>query len=234
MSTLTHIAVHHSGGTATSGIASTIHSTPDQINDFHKGRFNLPSKYIAGQWGGYNFGYSPITRKFHQFRALGEETAAQKGWNFNTISICIFGNYSKLPGMQLSVDKMTEQTEKDIATFIHNLIHNHFVGTDKVVIAPNTKFDLSLDRVRPHRWYANGGTECYGTYLTDDWLRTILAKYKVVPLLPDPVERTKLVQKILKLKMLIKDLIERKTALKVAGMVSSLDKGGCPGHTGEL
>lgn len=226
MSTLTHIAIHNSGGLQLDAYASTRQVTPEQINAYHKGHFQMESKFLPGQWGGYNFGYSPVTREFHQFRAIGEETAAQRGWNFNTISICIFGNYTKRPGSGLSVDPMTPEMEKDIAHFVLDLINGNSRG---YVTAPNTKLDLSMARVFPHRWF-QAGTDCYGTALPDSWIQNLLAKYRYTTNdgIKDVETRDKLRQTLIALILRLRAELARREAIKLAIGGSPFDKGDCP------
>lgn len=219
MAKITHIAIHHSGGTQSNPLASTKGVTFESINAYHKQRWNFPSRFIPNQFGGYNFAYSPVTRSWHQFRAIGEETAAQIGWNLNTIPICILGNYTKG-----GADKMTKQIEEDIAMFILKLIDNP--RGQGFVIAPNTEIDLSISRVQPHRWFNPGHTECYGSALSNSWIAGILAKYKLEKhegLVVDGgrvsrdttietlKERISLLQQILKLMLAIHSFASRKS-----------------------
>jgi len=228
MAVLRYIAVHHSGGTQYNPLASTSHTTHEQINKYHKDFFDFPSS-IPGEWGGYNFGYSPITREFHQFRPLGEETAAQRGWNFNTISLCIYGNYMKIPGSSLSVDRMDEYIERDIALFILKLINKDH-GLWK--IKPYTQFDLSISRVHAHRWFQPTTTECYGTALTDSWVQNILARYRLTKKKNDIEQRLIIYRQLLALFLKIQSLIQQRDAMMVSA--SPFDRGDCPGHVLDL
>lgn len=165
--------------------------------------------YIPGQYGGYNFAYDPKTRVFHQFRAIGEETAAQRGYNFDTISICIIGNYSRVAGTTVPVDPMTETIERDIAKFIYDLIE----GDHDWLVVTDTKIDLSITRVHPHRFYQMN-TECYGMALNDRWITDVLARYTRVPApAPDAGElkvRIKLLQQLVSLYLELAALIQRR------------------------
>lgn len=217
---ITHTAVHHAGGLGANRYASTQHITVKQINSAHKARWNFPSKFIPNSYAGYNFIYTPYDRKFTQTRAIGEETAAQIGWNLNTISLCIVGNYTALPNSQ-TVDPMTKEIEEDVAEFIFDLIN----GSHSWVIAPNTKIDLSLSRVHPHRWY--GHTECYGTGLSDKWLTDLLAAYKKPP--QEPLQkRVALLKKLVSLYLRLLSLQDG-GRIK-ASLGSDFEHRECPGH----
>ena len=175
MGIIKYIALHHSGSLKSNRYASTVKITPEQISNAHKNRWDFPSKYIKREngefwYGGYNVFYSPITRKITQFRAIGEETAAQRYYNSNTFSLCIGGNYLKRRD-GLFVDNMTRQTEEDVASFLDDLIKGN---KRNLVVAPNTTLDFSINRVNPHRFYQRG-TECNGSF-PDSWGRDLLLK----------------------------------------------------------
>ena len=76
-----YIIIHH---TAVSRMLN-----PDQwkqTDAYHKQKFNMLSS--LGYWGGYNYEIS-AGGSIKQFRADGEETAAQVGHNKDSISICM-------------------------------------------------------------------------------------------------------------------------------------------------
>jgi len=87
-----YIVMHHAGGLVNDRLAHTQHLTAEHIDNAHKQRFQMLSSLL--KWGGYNF-YITKDGTVTQFRAIGEETAAQKGYNFNgyAISICLAGNF---------------------------------------------------------------------------------------------------------------------------------------------
>jgi len=204
MSTIRHIAVHHSGGYANNYYGSSFHLTWREINSAHKQRWNFPSQHIKDSYGGYNFIYDPKNNTFHQFRAIGEETAAQLGYNFDTISICIIGNYSLRPGTKEPVDPLTKTTVEDIAIFINDLL----TGNHGYLIKPGTTIDLSPLRVFPHRHYQKS-TECYGTAIKDSWIQEVLSTYKVSPTTGELEKRLELLKLIYKLKLQLASLLAR-------------------------
>lgn len=220
MAIIRNIAIHHAGGFASNPYGSSRGLTWQNVNEAHKARWNFESMFIPGSYGGYNFIYDPKDHSFHQFRAIGEETAAQIGYNFDTLSICIIGNYSIVPGSTLPADRMDEQIEKDIALFTLELIAGNFSG---IKIAPNTKIDLSILRAFPHRHY-QPGTECYGTALTDSWIQNVLSKYTLEPHSQTLQERLGMLQQLLALYMKLNALIALRDAkMRVKG-ASPLDR----------
>lgn len=152
------IAVHHSGGIASDTHASSAHLTFKDIDNAHRHRWNFPSEYIANSYGGYNVAYDPKTREFHQFRAVGEETAAQKGFNFDTFSICIIGNYTE------GVDTLLPHTKIDVVNFLTDLCFGRHAG---LVFAPGTTVSFHPSRIWPHRHFQQ--TECYGDAIEDNY-----------------------------------------------------------------
>ena len=162
-----NIAIHHSGGIG-NNLTSSAFLTWQHINQAHKTRWNFPSQYIKDSYGGYNVVYDPKDRSFHQFRAVGEETAAQKGSNFDTFSLCIIGNFNQTPpGSPLrSVDPLSQQTIDDVVDFLVNLLYNRH---NLVVV---DKLNLSAVRIYPHRFFQS--TDCYGTFLDDMKFRKLV------------------------------------------------------------
>jgi len=168
MARIRHIAIHHSGGTQSNRFASSRNITWQQINAYHRDKWYFKSEIIPNSFGGYNLFYSPVTRKVHQFRAIGEETAAQWGHNFDTISLCIGGNYTKG-----SPDHLTEQNIEDIGAILGALL----TGTHHWHIKRGTEIDLSPQRIRPHRHFQSS-TECYGNGLSDGFfLSSLIRRY---------------------------------------------------------
>ncbi len=63
-----------------------------KINDWHEHKWNFKSS--TGYYGGYNRLLDRDNR-IKIYRADGEETAAQKGDNLESLSLCVAGNYNK-------------------------------------------------------------------------------------------------------------------------------------------
>lgn len=171
---IVNISIHHSGGRANDKYASSATLTPEDIENSHKLRWNFKSE--LGKYAGYNFIYSPIDRKFTQHRKIGEETAAQKGYNFNTISICIIGNYTLQPD-GTPVDTLLPHTSMDVVEFLINLIK----GNHNWAIKEGTQIALTPFRIHPHRFYQQ--TECYGDAIGDEYFKAqvILRYYPKLP-----------------------------------------------------
>lgn len=65
----------------------------DIVNRYHKEKFHVGPSSL-GFWTGYNF-FCERNGKLIQARLLGEETAAQLEHNYDSISICLAGNFNK-------------------------------------------------------------------------------------------------------------------------------------------
>jgi len=163
------IYIHHSGGLGNNKYASTRYLSVEQIAKYHKSSpyltKNFPSKYIDSslKWLGYNAVYDPKNRTFYQGRAIGEATAAQKGYN-DQFSLCVIGNYSKTRvGSPVgSVDKLSKENREDLSEYFFDLINGN---RRNLVVVPGIKLDFSISRLFPHRKVSN--TECYGSFLSD-------------------------------------------------------------------
>lgn len=180
MSTISFIGIHHTGGLGTDNFASTKHLTMDQIDSAHKSRWpDFPSsiKRFNGRpyYCGYNIVLFPDGSHI-QCRAFGAETAAQKGHNFDTISICLVGNFMKRADGS-SVDSVTPAQQRALQSLLKGILSGSHLGI--YVSDPGIKYDLSYSRIHPHRILQPNHTDCYGTYLPDDWARQLA-------LAPDP------------------------------------------------
>lgn len=205
---IANIAVHHSGGVLSDPYASSLHLTPQKISAYHKQRWNgyNPSLHVLDEslrWAGYNVIYDPKTRTFTQCRAIGEETMAQYGHNFDTFSLCIIGNYMLNPATGKTVDPMTPEIEKDIAKYVSKLISGDY---SDVVVVPGTQVSFATSRTHPHRHYQQ--TNCYGTGLTDKWIQDIVMKqmYPPAPVDADLVTRLELLRRLVALYLQVQRL----------------------------
>ena len=140
------VCVHHSGGIENNPLASTKLFTAETINKAHQAKWNYKSS--LGYFGGYNF-FCDYWGNMTQFRAVGEETMAQKGYNFNgqVVSICLAGNFTK--GVDIPSEAQKTALKELILQFPQ---------------VPNTN-------IVPHRHF--GQTDCYGLGLSDDWARNL-------------------------------------------------------------
>ena len=168
-----YICIHHEGGTDSQPSLSAINRTASDVNETHRVRWS----FLSSLWwyGGYNF----FINKFGevtQFRAIGEETAAQYKWNFNgvAISICLAGNFTK--GV-------------DVPTY------------EQTVALKNLVSQLPLAPIVPHRKL--GVTKCYGD-LADDWAESVCKSVQSAPVpVVAPTELSQLQLLLDKIKQLI-------------------------------
>lgn len=137
------VFVHHT--------AVSYNKNPDQweaTNAYHKQVFNMKSS--LGFYVGYNYEISKagIVRKA---REEGEETAAVKGYNKNSISICLDGNFD---------ENVPSTGQKEALTkLLREVMARHNIPASKIV---------------PHRTFAQ--KTCYGSRLSDDWARSLVTE----------------------------------------------------------
>lgn len=160
-----YASLHHTGGVANNRFASTKHLTFNDINQYHKSRWpNFQSS--LGYYTGYNFVVKG--NDWFQTRAIGEETAAQKGYNFDTISVCIIGNYNKLSTGSF-VDEMDAGSERTVKWLLGKLYAGDF--TEFVLYDSVVEVDIKMHNIVPHRHFSI--TDCNGTSLPDSWGRDL-------------------------------------------------------------
>lgn len=169
-----NIALHHSGGSVSDKYFSTAYMSVTDIDTYHHLKWNFKSS--LNFYAGYNVIYDPKSRLFFQMRAIGEETAAQYGHNFDTFSLCIIGNFNLRPfgSPRMPVDQMTFDIENDIAAYLQDLIDGN---KRQLIVSSGTKLDFSYQRVYAHRFFKY--TDCYGTFLTNTWARELASRKKV-------------------------------------------------------
>lgn len=199
-------AWHHTGGFLNNPLASTAFMTALDVDQAHLWRFQFPSQYCkkpsgAPWYGGYNF-FIERDGKITQFRAVGEETAANKTWNFDgvVISSCFAGNFNALSRHSdegLPIDVVTER-QMESACLLDSLI----------VKVPN----------KPHRFF--NPTECYGDSLTDQWINDIL---KVPAEVQPPITELSVLQQMInKIRQLILELQVKinRSSQRLGGVIS--------------
>lgn len=170
-----NIAVHNTGGTQSDPGASSQSMTQKQVNDYHKSKWDFKSD--LGRYGGYNF-FIEKDGSVTQFRKVGEETAAQYGHNFDTVSICLAGNFSVM-----SMDIPTRAQELALVNIMEWLFQYGKGIQNKVYsVKDGTTFDLDVSRIYPHR-LLQVGTECHGLKLKDTWARDLYMKELGIPAL---------------------------------------------------
>src|SRR3990167_4834981 len=173
-------AWHHVGGLGNNPYASTLHLKAEEIDGAHRWRWNFQSSYTK-LYGGYNF-FIDREGKITQFRAVGEETAANKGHNQNgeVISICFAGNFDIDPISAKAVDIPTSQQ-----------VHAAKILNDYLPVVPN----------KPHRFF--NSTNCYGKSLNDGWI------YDILKVSPDIEQLSKLQQALDQIRQIIFQLQAR-------------------------
>lgn len=194
MRKITNIAIHHAGGLGNDNFASTINLSLKQIDLGHQSRWpDFPSKIkdpVTGRplFVGYNF----VILKdgtIIQTRPLGAETAAQIGHNSDTISTCVIGNFMKKANGQ-PVDVMTEGQISSLKLLLNQLTAPSWKGFN-FIIEPGCTFDLTVQRIYPHRVLQPKHTDCNGTFYPDDWGRRLAMVQIPTPSPVAPVEPQK-------------------------------------------
>lgn len=217
MSTIKFIASHHAGGLAEDKFAKTQHLPWEHINEAHRERWNFKSS--LGYYGGYNFYFQADgTRK--QFRAIGEETAAQLGHNFDTLSYCCAGNFVELNGVR--IESPTEAQKKAVVKFLDQLYRKDY--TD-IAIIPGTVIELSASSLNPHRFYSQTECDCLpNAFWRDEFAKASIPIDPASP--PSPQATFDLIDSIIKLLLQLEGHLRVILAEKKTGAV---DRAGCGG-----
>ncbi len=119
----------------------------EATNAYHKERFNFISS--KGFYIGYNYEMS-ADGTVRQARADGEETAAQIGHNFDSISIALDGNFD----IEFPTEAQTESLRK-------------------FLIEKSATYNILPENIVPHRHFTNLKT-CYGSNLSESWARNLI------------------------------------------------------------
>lgn len=167
METIKNICIHHYGASADTPLAKTSYLTLEDINQLHKARWpDFPSELNPYLYVGYNMIIFP-DGSVSQTRYIGEETAAQKGHNLDTVSICLAGNFTK--GAELP----TWEQKGKLKSIIFALIQNQ---PDRVglKVKSGTVIGCNPVDIYPHRILQPNHTECYGNALEDGWGRSLV------------------------------------------------------------
>lgn len=161
---ITNICIHHAGGIGSNNKASSQHLNAYAVDLGHRQRWNYQSS--LGYYGGYNF-YIDKDGGLTQFRAIGEETMAQVGHNFDTVSICLAGNFNH------GVDTPTNAQIEKMKFVMFGLLE----GKHNFKVAPGTEISIGWGNVYPHRVLQPNHTDCNGTSLPDDWGKKYVVEY---------------------------------------------------------
>lgn len=191
------IILHHAGPIGSNARTSSAHLTWKSINSAHQARWNFPSEYIKGSFGGYTLVYDPKDRTFHQYRAIGETTAHAIGYNERSIGICLIGNHN-------GTDELLPHTKVDIINLLIDLCKGNYRD---FIIAPNTAIQITPYRIYEHRDFAN--TDCPGGFVEKDWFKNqvLMRIYPKVPSLSAiQTMIDKIMEQILRIQMQMKAL----------------------------
>ena len=156
-----YIAVHHSGGLRNLPYASTQNLSLGEINNAHQ---SLWPDFISSL--GYYVGYNFVILKDGQLiqtRSIGEETAANKNHNFDTISVCLVGNFT--PGVDIPTFQQTYVLKNLLLNIIEKRLENYKIQSGAVI-------DVPIENIVPHRYLSP--TTCYGSSLNDNWARNLI------------------------------------------------------------
>jgi hypothetical protein len=173
MSTITKIFIHHTGGTQANSRASTINTTAEQVNAYHRQRWpDFPSVLKDARGQPYFGGYTALIEKdgkLTQFRPVGAETAAVKGHNFDSVSFCLSGNHP--------TDMPTWEQRAKLKHLLIAMLQGR-PGRAGLIVAPGTTISIPRWAIYPHRW-GQPGTECngltmnFGPSLVSEYLTTV-------------------------------------------------------------
>lgn len=171
-----HICVHHTGPIGKDPYSSSAGVSMTHIENAHKARmFNYSH---MGYYTGYNFLITPVGLPI-QTRKVGEMTCAATGHNFDTVHICISGNFTKKPD-GTPVDRMTGAQKLTFISLVMALLQkgDSFVdanGAKRIIIYKDKdQVELKPYRIWPHRILQPNHTTCYGNYLDDFWARNFV------------------------------------------------------------
>lgn len=170
-----YVVVHHTGVSRKKAPFQL-----KQTNDYHKKQFNLLSsmkielpditkpkggKSLVDCYVGYTYMIEPDGQVI-QTRKIGETQAAQIGFNKNTISICLTGNFDE--------EDPTKEQKSSFRKLIVQLMDN---------------YSFTPDEIRPHRYFCGrkdgklnyktiqkmkSYKTCFGSRLPDDYFKNLL------------------------------------------------------------
>lgn len=146
-----YIFIHHT--------AISYSANPDQWNataENHKERFNMLSS--MNSYVGYNYEIS-AAGLIRQSRQEGEETAAVISYNFNSVSICLDGNFDIELPTQAQIDALTT-----------------------LIIGVMARHSVPLENIHPHRFACDVPPykSCYGNKLSDTWAQDLITQSKLL------------------------------------------------------
>jgi len=148
---ITHIIIHHTGGTESDKYASTQHHTVETIDRWHKLRW---PGFISSL--GYYVGYHYVIEAdgtVTQTRKDTEEGAHTLGMNRSSIGICLTGNFTRG-----SKDMITDAQRASLVPLLTDLLKKH---------------KLPIASVVHHRKFASY-KDCAGNKYPDSYFQNLL------------------------------------------------------------
>ena len=145
-----YLVVHHCGGTDTNPLADTSHHTFEMVDAWHRENPNiwLGELSTLGHAIGYHY-FIDKTGRVTQGRADTDEGAHCKGYNTQSIGICLAGNFD-----------VTLPTPQQVSSF------------KNLLVKLSTKYNIPVDKIVPHRKFVP--KTCYGKRLPDNWASDLI------------------------------------------------------------
>ena len=145
---ITYLIVHNTGGIESNPRADTSNITFNQVNNYHRQLWNFKSD--LGHYIGYQY-FIEKDGTVLQGRYDTEEGAHTRGYNSNSIGICLAGNFD-----------VTMPTVPQITSL------------RALLTRLATKYQIPLTSIIPHRNKASYKS-CFGSKLEDNWARNLLS-----------------------------------------------------------
>ena len=155
-----YLIVHHTGGTDADPLADTSNHTFEIVEEWHKASPNVNLGYPSslGFYIGYHY-FIDKNGKVTQGRKDSDEGAHTKGYNTQSLGICLAGNFDLTEPTKAQVDALKALLKQKM-----------------------TQYGIVNAKVVPHRTFAN--KTCYGRKLSDKWVQDILVEPVPVPPAP--------------------------------------------------
>lgn len=154
------LIIHHVGGIDSNAKASTQNQTFEQVNEYHRQKWDFKSS--LGFFIGYHY-FIDKSGKITQGRADTDEGAHCIGFNTASLGISLAGNFDK------GVDTPTEAQINSLK---------------KLLKEKQAVYNIPISNIVAHRKFAV--KTCYGNSLTDTWARDLLGVIPLPPSLNSP------------------------------------------------
>ena len=172
------LIIHHTGGTEADPLADTSHHTFIDVNQWHKQRWGYQNS--LGHFIGYHY-FIEKSGKTVLGTPENEEGMHTKGKNFESIGICLAGNFDRLDSYP------TKEQKTALKVLLGRLM---------------AKYNITANYIYPHREFSS--KSCPGKNISDGWTRRLVkepeAPFSKIYLKIKVVElRIKLVRLLIKL-----------------------------------